>query len=74
LKQIWVVRPNNKRGISRPLHVNMCLVRKYQLDSPVSICCKSVHSLVNGKMLLRSRAHLLTHSSMLNPSCILTEL
>jgi hypothetical protein len=28
------------------LHVNMCLVRKYQLDSPVSICCKSVYSLV----------------------------
>ena len=26
----------------------------------------------NGKMLLRSRAHLLTHSCMLNPSCILT--
>jgi hypothetical protein len=38
--------PNNKRGISRPLHVNMCLVRKHQLDSPVSICCKSVYSLV----------------------------
>jgi hypothetical protein len=26
--------------------VNMCLVRKYRLDSPVSICCKSVYSQV----------------------------
>jgi hypothetical protein len=44
--ELYPNSPNNKRGISRPLHVNMCLVRKHQLDSPVSICCKSVHSLV----------------------------